>query len=138
VSRWVTALFTLAVVVLVPWTLWLTLSLPSRHVTEHYDLAWVGFDIALLVSLAGLAAATLRASRWLIPLAAAAGTMLVCDAWFDVVTSAGGGERAEAVAEALLVELPLAAICAFVVYDSETFRRATVGRYADALDRRRR
>jgi hypothetical protein len=33
-----------------PWTLWLTYSLPSRHVTRHYDLAWVGFDIALLAA----------------------------------------------------------------------------------------
>jgi hypothetical protein len=42
--------------------------------------------------------------------------MLLCDAWFDVVTSAGGSERLEAVLEAVLVELPLAALCGLVVW----------------------
>lgn len=121
--RWVTALFGVVVVVLVPWTLWLTMSLPSHHVTRHYDLAWVGFDVALLLVFAALAWATVRTSTWLVPLAAVAATMLVCDAWFDVTTSAGGGELVEALLEAALVELPLAAICAFVVYDAETFMR---------------
>lgn len=32
---------------LLPWTLWLGLSLPSRKLTEHWDLAWVGFDLVL-------------------------------------------------------------------------------------------
>jgi hypothetical protein len=136
--RWVTVLFAVAVVALVPWTLWLTFSLPARHVTEHYDVLWVGFDIALLGVLGGVAWATVRSSRWLIPLAASAGTMLLCDAWFDVFTAAGGDERLEAIAEALLAELPLAAICAFIVYDAETFLRATVEQYTAVARRRRR
>lgn len=104
---------------LVPWTLYLTFTLPSRHVTHHYALAWVGFDIALAAVFAATATAAARSSQWLAPLAAATGTMLVCDAWFDIVTSQGGGERVEAVLEAALAELPLAALCAFVVYDVE-------------------
>jgi formate hydrogenlyase subunit 4 len=135
--RWVTPLFTIAAVVLLPWTLWLTFTLPSRFVTRHYDLAWVGFDIALAGAFAGTSWAALRASRWLVPLAAATGTMLVCDAWFDVVTSVGSGELVEAVLEAVFVELPLAAICGFIVYDAETFLQATVRSYATALRRRR-
>ena len=55
--------------------------------------------------------------------------MLVCDAWFDVVTSQSGGEMWEAVVEAALAELPLAALCAFIVYDAETFLAATVTRF---------
>jgi hypothetical protein len=121
VPRWVTILFTVAVIVLVPWTLWLSFALPSRQVTDHYDLLWVGFDIALVGVLAGVAWATVRESRWLIPLAASAGTMLVCDAWFDVLTSGDGAERLEAIATALLVELPLAGICGFIVYDAEAY-----------------
>jgi hypothetical protein len=112
---------------LVPWTLWLTFSLPSRHVTEDYDLAWVGFDIVLAAAFAATAWATLHISRWLVPLAAVTGTMLVCDAWFDVVTSSGGGDRLEAVLEAVFAELPLAALCAYIVIDVERFR-ATVRR----------
>jgi hypothetical protein len=45
--------------------------------------------------------------------------MLLCDAWFDVVTSGGGGERVEALLEAVFAELPLAALCGVIVYDAE-------------------
>jgi hypothetical protein len=45
--------------------------------------------------------------------------MLVCDVWFDIVTSSGGAERLEAVAEAAFAELPLAAICAYIVLEAE-------------------
>jgi hypothetical protein len=133
--RWVTPLFTLVAVGLLPWTLYLTFTLPSRHVTTHYDLAWVGFDVGLAAAFAGTSWAAVRSSPWLVPLAAVTGTMLVCDAWFDIVTSQGAGEIGEAAAEAVLAELPLAGVCAFIVYDAETFLRATVHRYADALDR---
>jgi hypothetical protein len=127
--RWVTLLLGLVAVFLVPWTLYLTFSLPSRHLTFHYDLAWVGFDVGLAASFAATAWAAFRGSQWLAPLAAVTGTMLVCDAWFDVVTSQSGGEMWEAVAEAALAELPLAALCAFIVYDAETFLAATVNRF---------
>jgi hypothetical protein len=114
---------------LVPWIFYLTFTLPSRHVTFHYDLAWVGFDIALVASFSATAWAAFRGSQWLVPLAAVTGTMLVCDAWFDVVTAQSGGEMWEAIAEAALAELPLAAVCGFIVYDAETFLAATVNRF---------
>ena len=127
--RWVTAVLALVTVLLVPWILYLTFTLPSRHVTFHYDLAWVGFDVGLTAAFAATAWATLRGSQWLVPLAAATGTMLLCDAWFDVITSQTGSELWEAVAEALVAELPLAAMCAFIVYDAESFLAATVTRF---------
>ena len=127
--RWVSLLLIVVAAGLVPWTLYLTFALPSRHVTSHYDLAWVGFDVALTASFAATAWAAFRGSQWLVPLAAVTATMLVCDAWFDVVTSQSGGEMWEAVAEAALAELPLAALCAFIVYDAETFLAATVTRF---------
>lgn len=128
-ARWVTLLLALGAAALVPWTLYLTFALPSRHLTFHYDLAWAGFDLALTASFAATAWAGFRGSRWLVPLAAATGTMLLCDAWFDVVTSQSGREMWEAVAEAALAELPLAALCAFIVHDAETFLAATVNRF---------
>ena len=119
-----------------PWTLWLTFTLPARHVSQHYDLAWVGFDIALAAAFGGTAWCVVRSSEWLVPIAAVTGTMLVCDAWFDVVT-AGRGEIAEAMAEAFLAEIPLAFLCAFIIIDTERFRQATIVRYLDAVQRRR-
>lgn len=120
--RWLPRLLALAAIGLVPWTLWLTFSLPSRHVTDSYDIAWVGFDIALASVFAATALATLRFSPWLVPLAAIAGTMLVCDAWFDIVSSSGSSERLDAILEAVFAELPLAAICGYIVYDVERFQ----------------
>ena len=87
-----TVLLAVVAVGLIPWILYLTFTLPSRHVTLHYDVAWVGFDIALTTSFAATARAAFRGSQWLVPLAAVTGTMLCCDAWFDVVTSQGGGD----------------------------------------------
>ncbi|HLX19077.1 MAG TPA: hypothetical protein VKR23_02895 [Gaiellaceae bacterium] len=119
--RWLAPLLGLVAAFLVPWTLWLTFSLPSRHVSDHYDVAWVGFDVGLATAVAATAWAAVRGSRWLAVFAAVTGTMLVCDAWFDIVTSHGVHEAAEAAVEAVIGELPLAALCAYVVYDVERF-----------------
>jgi len=134
--RWLVPVLTLTAAGLLPWTLWLTYSLPARHLTEHYDVAWVGFDIALVTAFAVTTTFAVRSSEWLVPAAAATGTMLLCDAWFDVVTSQTG-ERLEAVLEAALAELPLAVICWFIVFDVERFRQATVLRYSGTVRRMR-
>ena len=132
VPRWATALLAVVAILLVPWILYLTFTLPSRHLTFHYDVAWVGFDVGLTASIVATTWAMLRGSQWLVPFAAATGTMLCCDAWFDVVTSQAGSELWEAVAEAALAELPLAAICGLIVYDAERFLAATVTRFRRA------
>ena len=124
-------LFGLAIL-LVPWILYLTFTLPSRHVTVHYDLAWVGFDVGLTASFAATAWGVLRGSQWLVPFAAVTGTMLCCDAWFDVTTSRPGDQLLQAIAEAALAELPLAALCGFIVYDAERLLAATVTRFRRA------
>ena len=53
VTRAATYVLIAASFALVPWTLWLTFSLPAEHLTRHYDIAWVGFDIALAGALGG-------------------------------------------------------------------------------------
>jgi hypothetical protein len=129
IPRWFVAVLGGVAVFLVPWILYLTFTLPSRHVTVHYALAWVGFDVALAVSCAATAWAVLRGSRWLVPFAAVTATMLCCDAWIDVTTSRPGTELFEAIVQAAIAELPLAALCAFIVYDAERFLDATVTRF---------
>jgi hypothetical protein len=79
-------------VVLVAWTAYLSATLPTRHVTTHWTLAWVGFDVALALAAAATAVAVASRSPWLPLVAAIAGTLLVCDAWFDVVTAHGSDE----------------------------------------------
>ena len=119
--RWVGPLLLITAAGLGPWTLWLTYSLPAEHVTRHYDLAWIVFDIALLTAFAITGWCVMKQSQWLVPAAAATGTMLLCDAWFDIVTSAGSSETTEAILEACFAELPLAALCIYIVIDVERF-----------------
>ena len=136
VPRRLAAALGLTAVLLVPWTLWLTFTLPTRHVTGDYRLAWVGFDIALATAFAATAIAAFRLSPWLQVLAAATGTMLLCDAWFDVVTAASGDERLVAILEAVVAELPLAALCGWIVLDTARFHDAAA-RLAPESARRR-
>ncbi len=109
--RWVAGLLGGVAVVLLPWALLLDFELPSRHLSRHWDLAWTGFDIALAATLLAAAIAALRSSHRLEQLATAAGTMLLCDAWFDVLTASTGTERMVAIVLALAAELPLAVLC---------------------------
>ncbi|KQZ90781.1 hypothetical protein ASD62_17270 [Phycicoccus sp. Root563] len=103
--------FVVLAALMVPWTAYLTLHLPSSQAAAHYDLAWGGFDVAMFVALAATAWSALRLHTTLPPLAAVTGTLLVVDAWFDVVTAPAADDRWVAVAMAVLVELPLAGVC---------------------------
>jgi uncharacterized membrane protein len=106
--RWAALLLTLGAAVLIPWTLVLAYRLPARHTSQHWDVAWVGFDIALAIALGATAWSIARRSAWAPSAAAVAATLLLCDAWFDVVLASGHEDRVEAVLEAALVEIPLA------------------------------
>jgi hypothetical protein len=115
--RWVGPAFVLFSVVMVPWTVYLGYSLPSRQRSPHYDIAWVGFDVMLLVVLASTGWFALRRSRYLAAAAAAAATMLTVDAWFDIMTSPRR-QLPEAIILAVLIEL-LAAVCAWLSYHTQ-------------------
>jgi hypothetical protein len=118
VVRWAGPAFALFSLVLLPWTVYLGYSLPSRQVSSDYDVAWAGFDVMLLVALASTGYFAIRRSRYLVTAATATATLLAVDAWFDVMTSPPG-QRGESVALALLVELPLAAVCAWLSYHTQ-------------------
>ena len=111
---WIAPAFLLCAVMLIPWTALLFLTLPRHYSANHWHVAWGGFDIALAVALTSTAVLTLRRSPLAEIAATVTGTLLVCDAWFDVLTSHGSGNVAQALAEALLLELPLAALCFWI------------------------
>lgn len=96
-----------SVVVLVPWTVYLAATLPSRHIVRHWTLTWVGFDILLLLSFVLTAVFGAMRRQLVAYFAVVTGTLLVCDAWFDVVTAGPHDVRA-ALASALIAEVPLA------------------------------
>ena len=103
-------LFAVLSLLLIPWIVFLANVLPSRQLSRHYDFAWSGFDGMLLIALAATAYFALRRSRNLSVAASSAGTLLIVDAWFDVLTSRHH-EFLASIAFAVVVELPLAALC---------------------------
>jgi hypothetical protein len=94
--------------------LFLAYTLPARHRVAHWDAIWVGFDLALALALLLTAVAAIRGRHWLAIPATASGTLLVCDAWFDVLTARGTHELTTALLEAGLIEIPLAALCVWM------------------------
>jgi len=119
VVRFAGPLFALCAVVLVPWIVITSIVLPSRQVSENFDVAWSGYDVGLFVALASTAVCALRRSRYLTVAASAAGALLVADAWFDVVTAPGGWNLGQSIAMSVLVELPLASVCFWLSMHSQ-------------------
>ncbi len=101
-------------VVMVPWTVYLATTLPRRVLSEHYALAWAGFDVMLCLSLLATSVSILRRGGWLPALASSTATFLFVDAWFDVVTAPTRSELRIAAASALFVELPTALACVLI------------------------
>jgi|SRR6478735_1229050 len=117
--RWLAYAFVACSLALVPWTVWLYQTLPSRATADNWDVAWAGFDLALAATLLMTAVGALRRSAWTQGAAASAATLLACDIWFDVMTSQTGHELEVAVAMALVAEAPLAILCVWVARNSE-------------------
>ena len=107
-NRAVAALLGCVVLGLVPWTVWLGTSLPLRFEARQWNVVWTGFDVALMAALAGCAWAAYRRRPVLIPALFVAGTLLACDARFDVLTSFGWRREVVTLATAFAAELPLA------------------------------
>ena len=131
-ARWVAPFFAAAAFVLVPWIVVLAASLPATHAAPHWNVTWVGFDVVLTLLLIAVAAAAWRRSPWLEGAATAAAALLLVDAWFDVTTSSRGFELGASLAEALLVELPVAILCLLLARDSKRVLALSVARRSPA------
>jgi hypothetical protein len=101
---------------LIPWIVLLALTLPHRYVAGHWTVTWVGFDIVLLSGLALTAWLAWRRRQAVVIAAFTTATLLTCDAWFDITTASGRADTITAVASALVLELPLAALLYAVAY----------------------
>jgi hypothetical protein len=118
-ARWVGPLFAVLALLMVPWTAYLAVTLPGQATAAHYDLAWAGFDVGLFLVLAWTAWTAVSSSRWLPVAASLNAGFLVVDAWFDVITAPGRRELAMALASALLIELPLAAVSIWLAVNGQ-------------------
>jgi hypothetical protein len=95
-------------VFLAGWIVVLAATLPHHFDAHHWRAVWVNFDVFLLAAFLATAWAIWRERQVLILLLVGLGTMLCCDAWFDVGTSLATSGLWISLVSALLAELPLA------------------------------
>lgn len=102
--------------VMIPWIVFLSVTLPRHYVTSRWGATWVGFDIAVTASLGSVAVFAWRRYQAVIVAALVASTLLATDAWFDIMTSSGRTNVVVSVATAVVVELPMAVLLFLVAY----------------------
>ncbi len=95
-------------VALAGWIAILILTLPGRYTSSDWRAVWVGLDIAELLGFAATAWAAWHERQVVIFLMVITGTLLLCDAWFDVALDYGSSDFTTSVLSAVLVEIPLA------------------------------
>lgn len=117
--RWVGIFFIACFLGLIPWTVYLSATLPDRQLSSHYNIAWTGFDVMLAGVMLATGICVLLRSPFLAITAAAAACFLVIDAWFDIMTSPPGTQVLLALLLAAVAELPLAVACGWLSYRTE-------------------
>jgi hypothetical protein len=96
-------------IALIPWTIYLAITLPDNYVAHNWPATWIGFDVVLISSMIATAVlGWLRRELVILP-AFTTGVLLVCDAWFDMMT-AEPHQLWFSVLTAALINVPLAAI----------------------------
>src|ERR1700728_1508980 len=95
-------------VILAGWIVVLAATLPRHFDAHHWRAVWVNFDVFLFAAFLATAWAIWRERQVLILLLAGLGTMLFCDAWFDVGTSLATRGIWISLLTAVFAELPLA------------------------------
>ncbi|WP_325726487.1 hypothetical protein [Actinocrinis sp.] len=96
------------VAVLLPWTVFLAVSLPDQYRAHHWRLTWAGFDGLLLLAMALTVYLGWRRRQAVIAAAMVTATLLICDAWFDITLDLGTPDIWWSLGSAALIELPLA------------------------------
>lgn len=94
---------------LIPWIVYMSFSLPANYVAHNWPATWVGFDCLLIVFMAATAVLGWLRRQLVLLAAFTTGVLLICDAWFDVLTAAPG-QVWMSVLTAVLINLPLAAV----------------------------
>lgn len=93
--------------ILIPWIVYLSFALPQDYVVHDWWATWAGFDLLLLIFMAVTVLLGFFRRQLLLLTAFATGVLLICDAWFDIMT-AGPNDLWLSVLTAALGELPLA------------------------------
>jgi len=110
------------------WTIYIGIELPRHYVANHWNVAWVGLDVAQIAMIFATAWAAWRRRAILSLFATAAGTLLLIDAWFDV-TTARRGDLLQSVLFAAVLEVPWAMVLFWLT--RRTIRQISHDRYDD-------
>jgi hypothetical protein len=113
--RWLPVALALSALALVPSLVVVVTVVPPVQIAHHLRVAWIGLDLFELAALVLTGLGLHRRSPTVIIPAAITGTLLVCDAWINVVPATGAA-RLEGLVLAL-VELPLAALSFWVAVE---------------------
>jgi len=95
-------------IALAAWIAFLLLTLPVRYTSSDWRAVWVGLDIAELLGFAATAWAAWYQRQIVIFFMVMTGTLLLCDAWFDLALNYGSSDFTASILSAVLVEFPLA------------------------------
>ncbi len=109
--RWLALGISLAGTALLPWMVYLAISLPARPRAWHWPAAWVGLDAMEAAGLLTTGLLFLRQDIRSCLTALATAGLLAADAWFDVTTAPPGRDELTSLLLALIAELPGAACC---------------------------
>jgi hypothetical protein len=110
VPKWLPWFYGVSAVWLVPWIYHLQQTLPHRQPLAYWNITWVGFDLVMLAVILLVVYLALKKSVWLSLTLVSLCTLLLVDAWFDVLTSSPGREVTIAILQAVFIEIPWAAI----------------------------
>lgn len=109
IPSWATWLYVLISIVLIPWTIYLSFALPTRHLSHNWDITWVGLDIALVGSLLATGILAKLKSIYMVITAVATATLFITDAWFDILSYPAGSRGFDhALIMAIFGEIPMA------------------------------
>ncbi|MGW3542515.1 hypothetical protein [Nocardia niigatensis] len=92
---------------LIPWIVYLGFSLPAEYNAHNWSLAWIGYDIVLVLMMATTAYLGWKRRVALLLPAFGTGLLLLVDAWFDIVTADARDVWVSA-GTAIIGEIPLA------------------------------
>jgi hypothetical protein len=109
---WFRRLCLIAVVVLIPLFITVASVSPRTQQLHNLRLFWSGLDVFELIGMALTGWCLMRRSPHVVGAAAITGTLLMSDAWFNIITTIGKPHRAALVMA--FVEIPVA-IYAFVI-----------------------
>jgi hypothetical protein len=96
-------------IALIPWIVYLGFTLPENYVAYNWPATWMGFDCVLITFMAATAVLGWLRRQLVLLASFTTGVLLICDAWFDILT-ASPSQIWLSVSTAALGNLPLAVI----------------------------